>query len=84
MSLDLQQSVAQLQQLFDAGKKDEVTKLVTQLKVSHGMHAPEANHQIQLAQSGLYFAPPDANPQDLLAARELIYLLPITDNRYDH
>lgn len=34
MSLDLQQSVAQLQQLFDAGKKDEVTKLVTQLKVS--------------------------------------------------
>lgn len=44
MSLDLQQSVAQLQQLFDASKKDEVTKLVTQLKVSHGMHAPEANH----------------------------------------
>ncbi|EKD02718.1 26S proteasome non-ATPase regulatory subunit 8 [Trichosporon asahii var. asahii CBS 8904] len=57
MSLDLQQSVAQLQQLFDASKKDEVTKLVTQLK---------------LAQSGLYFAPPDANPQDLLAARTII------------
>lgn len=37
MSLDLQQSVAQLQQLFDASKKDEVTKLVTQLKVSYAL-----------------------------------------------
>ncbi|BEI83487.1 hypothetical protein CcaverHIS002_0400910 [Cutaneotrichosporon cavernicola] len=59
MSLDLQESVSQLQKLFDAGNKDEVAKLATQLK-------------IKLAQSGLYFAPPNANVQDLLAARSIL------------
>lgn len=35
MSLDLQQSLAELQTAFDSGKdKDAVTKLITQLKVS--------------------------------------------------
>jgi hypothetical protein len=36
MSLELQQSLAQLQKAFDApgGNKDDVTKLITQLKVS--------------------------------------------------
>ena len=73
MSLDLQQSLAELQTAFDApgGSKDDVTKLITQLKVSSFARELQLTIQIKLAQSGLYFAPPDANPQDLLAAREL-------------
>ncbi|WRT67072.1 uncharacterized protein IL334_004038 [Kwoniella shivajii] len=63
MSVDLQQSLTELQQLFDApgGSKDEVTKRLTKLK-------------LELASSGLYFAPPTANTQDLVAARSILEL----------
>ena len=37
MSADLQQSLAELQRLFDGGNKDEATKLITQLKVSYDL-----------------------------------------------
>lgn len=67
MSADLQQSLSELQRLFDSGDKDSTTKLITQLKV--GVWERKLIVQIKLAQSGLYFAPPEGNPQDLLAAR---------------
>ncbi|OCF71934.1 26S proteasome regulatory subunit N12 [Kwoniella mangroviensis CBS 8886] len=61
MSVDLQQSLSELQQLFDApgGSRDEVSKRLAKLK-------------LELAQTGLYFAPPTANPQDLVAARSIL------------
>ncbi|TXT15701.1 hypothetical protein VHUM_00204 [Vanrija humicola] len=59
MSLDLQRSVADLQKRFDAGAKDDVAKQASQLKV-------------QLVRSGLYFAPPEADAKDLLAARTIL------------
>ncbi|KAK8869872.1 hypothetical protein IAR55_000440 [Kwoniella newhampshirensis] len=63
MSLDLQQSLSELQALFDApgGSKDEVSKRLAKLK-------------LELAQSGLYFAPPTASSQDLVAARSILEL----------
>ncbi|WWC61184.1 uncharacterized protein I303_103764 [Kwoniella dejecticola CBS 10117] len=61
MSVDLQQSLSELQQAFDApgGSRDDVSKRLAKLK-------------LELAQSGLYFAPPTANPQDLVAARSIL------------
>ncbi|WWC90087.1 uncharacterized protein L201_005020 [Kwoniella dendrophila CBS 6074] len=61
MSVDLQQSLSELQQAFDApgGSRDDVSKKLAKLK-------------LELAQSGLYFAPPTANPQDLETARSIL------------
>lgn len=61
MSIDLQQALSELQTLFDApgGSKEEVSQRLAKLK-------------LELAQTGLYFAPPTANQQDLVAARAIL------------
>ncbi|RXK36725.1 26S proteasome regulatory subunit N12 [Tremella mesenterica] len=61
MSHTLQQSLLELQAAFDAsgGSKQDVTKRLSKLK-------------LELAQSGLYFAPPSADPQDLIATRSIL------------
>ncbi|WVF72262.1 hypothetical protein IAT40_007074 [Kwoniella sp. CBS 6097] len=61
MSNDLQQSLSELQQAFDAqgADKADVSQKLAKLK-------------LELAQSGLYFAPPTADPQDLVAARSIL------------
>ncbi|ORY33767.1 SAC3/GANP/Nin1/mts3/eIF-3 p25 family-domain-containing protein [Naematelia encephala] len=63
MSSDLQQSLTELQQLFDksGGSKAEVSQRLVKLK-------------LELAQSGLYFAPPSGNVQDLVATRSILEL----------
>ncbi|WVR05122.1 hypothetical protein IAU60_002134 [Kwoniella sp. DSM 27419] len=59
MSAELQQSLSELQQSFDSQDKEQVSKQLAKLK-------------LELAQSGLYFAPPDADVQDLVAARSIL------------
>ncbi|CAD6572918.1 MAG: hypothetical protein TREMPRED_000689 [Tremellales sp. Tagirdzhanova-0007] len=63
MSSDLQSSLSELQSLFDqpGGSKDEVSKRLVQSK-------------LELLQSGLYFAPPSADVQDLVVTRSIIEL----------
>lgn len=58
MSFDLQQALAQLQAAYDASSEQVSTQL--------------AKLKLELAQSGLYFAPPSADPQDLVAARSIL------------
>ncbi|KAK4688653.1 26S proteasome regulatory subunit N12, partial [Tremellales sp. Uapishka_1] len=61
MSVDLQQALSELHTAFDTAgdSKDDVSTRLKSLK-------------LELAQSGLYFAPPSANPQDLLATRSIL------------
>ncbi|WVQ78039.1 hypothetical protein IAT38_000120 [Cryptococcus sp. DSM 104549] len=61
MSLDLQQSLSELQALYDSPQatKEEVSARLAKLK-------------LELAQSGLYFAPPSASPDDLVATRSIL------------
>ncbi|KAL7422295.1 regulatory particle non-ATPase [Cryptotrichosporon argae] len=57
----LQSELAQVQEIYSQGSSTapELTKRLKALK-------------LQLAQSGLYFAPPDADQNDLLAARSVL------------
>ncbi|WVO12818.1 hypothetical protein L204_100426 [Cryptococcus depauperatus] len=59
MSVNYQQSLADLQSAYDSENSEKVASLLTKLK-------------LELAQSGLYFAPPTANPRDLVAARSIL------------
>ncbi|WVN85276.1 uncharacterized protein L203_100421 [Cryptococcus depauperatus CBS 7841] len=59
MSINYQQSLADLQSAYDSENSEKVASLLTKLK-------------LELAQSGLYFAPPTANPRDLVAARSIL------------
>ncbi|KAK1925020.1 26S proteasome non-ATPase regulatory subunit 8 [Papiliotrema laurentii] len=61
MALDLQQSLSDLQALLNG---DKLTELGTEL----------AKVKIALASSGLYFAPPSANPDDLATTRSILEL----------
>jgi hypothetical protein len=73
MSTDLQQVLHELQGLFDGGDKAALKQRLTKAKVRlYGLSAftPQAHfYQIELAQSGLYFAPQQAKPEDLSATR---------------
>ena len=79
MSSDLQQSLYELEALFKQGKttSGDVTKKLTKLKVSQVKCRFERQEltlvQLELAQSGLYFAPPTANPDDLAATSACSY-----------
>lgn len=63
MSRDLQSSLSELQSVFDkpGGSRDEVSKRLAKLK-------------LELASSGLYFAPPSVDVDDLVATRSILEL----------
>ncbi|KAI9638366.1 26S proteasome non-ATPase regulatory subunit 8 [Dioszegia hungarica] len=59
--MSLQQSLTELQSAFDKGKTEQVTSQLSKLK-------------LELAKSGLYFAPPTATSNDLVVARSILEL----------
>jgi hypothetical protein len=81
MSSDLRQSLVELESLFKEGKSSasSTSQKLGKLKVSQNFtgitvcdRCPciSADEQLELAQSGLYFAPPTGNPEDLAATSE--------------
>ena len=73
---NLPQALTELRTAFDSpkGSSEEVTKRLSKLRVSHRSRTQlqELNPQLELVQSGLYFAPPTGNVEDLVATRLLL------------